>query len=168
MVIIPNRVRVVMVVSALALAAGLLTLALLANPTQAKSGTNDERVPFSQDYFNSCIGEPLHIDGTVHIVEHFQIDENGFFSHIQYHADTQGRGESLTTGAQYVFQSKHNQHTYFSDSADNFWFWQELTFIRQGSTMPGDDSTIRVLFHITNNANGETTALIVKIEETCH
>jgi hypothetical protein len=92
MVVIPTRARVVVVVSALALAAGLLTLALLANPTQAKSGTNDERVPFSQDYFNGCIGEPFHIDGTMHIVEHFQIDENGVYSHIQYHADSQGRG----------------------------------------------------------------------------
>jgi hypothetical protein len=43
MVVIPNRVRaVVVVVSVLALAADLL--ALLAKPTQAQSSTSDERV----------------------------------------------------------------------------------------------------------------------------
>jgi hypothetical protein len=62
-----------------------------------------------------------------------------------------------------------NQNTYYSsDSANNFWFWQEFTFIRQGPTVPGDDFTSRVLFHITNNANGETTALIAKIEDKCY
>jgi hypothetical protein len=42
MVVIPNRVRAVVVVSVLALAADLL--ALLAKPTQAQSSTSDERV----------------------------------------------------------------------------------------------------------------------------
>ena len=96
MIVIPNRVRVVVVVSALALAAGLLTLALLAKPTQAQAETitSTERLPLNNTYFNPCTGEEFHIEGTVHLVQHRTIDENGT-DHVQVHSNTQGRGQLL-------------------------------------------------------------------------
>ncbi len=47
MATIPTRVRIVVVVSALTFAAGLLTLALMAQPTQAQAQTQsfNERFP---------------------------------------------------------------------------------------------------------------------------
>jgi hypothetical protein len=171
MVVIPNRVRVVVVVSALALAAGLLTLALLAKPTQAQAETTttNERVPLNETVFNNpCTDEGIHIEGTVHMVQHVTIDENGG-SHTEFHHSTRGKGESLTTGAEYVILSLFTGHNNVSgDSADNLYFTQIVKFIRQGSTTPEDDLEFKWLLHITRNANGERTAEVVRgFESTC-
>jgi hypothetical protein len=65
MVIIQTRVRVVVVVSGLALAAGLLTLALLAKPAQAQA--QRDRVPVVFDFLNPCTGESVVFNGTVQV-----------------------------------------------------------------------------------------------------
>jgi hypothetical protein len=158
MVVIPNRVRVVLVVSALALAAGLLALA---SPTQAQSSTT-ERVPFSQDYFNACTGEVFHIDGTILTVSHYTIDPNGG-QHIQYVENTQGTGENLTTGAEYTYNNKrHGQFNYFSDSL-TYYDSYVVTMRRQGSTTPDDDLKVTIWIKQTVNANGELTTQILEI-----
>ena len=86
MMVIPNRGRVVAVLSALALAGGLLTLALLAKPTQAQPPTANEnsgvseQVPISGGLDASeCTGEVINIEGTLHIVNHFvgEVDPEG-------------------------------------------------------------------------------------------
>ena len=168
MVVIPNRVRVVMVVSALALAAGLLALASLATPTQAQSSTT-ERLPFSQDYLNSCAGELFHIDGTILTVGHHTIDGNGG-QHFQYVSNTKGTGESLTTGAEYAFKERiHGQQNYFGEFGESYTYYSSfvVTMRRQGSTTPDDDLEVTISIKQTVNANGELTTEIVKSEFSC-
>ena len=73
MMVIPNRGRVVAVISALALAGGLLTLALLAKPSQAQgNGAVSEQLP--QEFTlnaTECAGELINVTGTLHTVNHF-------------------------------------------------------------------------------------------------
>jgi hypothetical protein len=94
MAVMPNRVRVVVLVSALALAAGLLMLTLLAKPaqTQAETFTINEQVPirFSTD---NCTGEPVAFEGTQHLLLHVTQNATGGFLVIN-HSDLQGQGVS--------------------------------------------------------------------------
>jgi hypothetical protein len=107
MMVIPNRVRVVAVISALALAIGVLTLALLANPTQAQPptdkenrGATSERTPISGT-FEACSGEVISFEGTQHWVTHYWADEEGQY-HLNSHYGLNVSGVGLTSGDKYV------------------------------------------------------------------
>jgi hypothetical protein len=85
--VIPTRVKVVEVmVSELAVAAGLLTLSLLSKPAQAEADTEtfNDRVPITGTLFNPCTGEFLSYEGTQYIVFHRTEDANGGF-HFKGH-----------------------------------------------------------------------------------
>jgi len=124
MIVIPNRVRVVAVISALALAGGLLTLALLAKPMQAQPPTDNENrgatsqefpltgtigTPPPEDPGCGTFGEAIALEGTLHIVTHFFADEEGGY-HLNSHYNAQnvtGVGvdpiTSKPTGTEYVY-----------------------------------------------------------------
>jgi hypothetical protein len=164
MIVIPNRMRVVMVVSALALAAGLLTLASLATPTQAQSDTTS-RVPFEQDYVNACTGgELFHISGTILTVGHHTIAANGG-QHFQYVENTRGTGENLTTGAEYAYNNKRQGQVNWLDGGFTYYDSYVVTMRRQGSTTADDDLEIMIWIKQTVNANGELTTQILNFGE---
>jgi hypothetical protein len=162
--VIPNRVRVVAAMSALGLAVGLLTLALLAKPTQANAQTEhfNEWVPIASLIANECTGEPVSIEGTVHVVGTTTQDAAGG-THVQGHTNFVGQGVGIASGAEYVVrevQNTHgNIHDFEGDQAPAN-FTQPYTFhvIRKGSAMPEDDFLLHMVFHITVNANGEVTS----------
>ena len=161
-----------MVVSALALAVGLLTLALLSKPAQgqAETTTTTDRITFSEDFTHGCTGELFHIDGTILTVGHTTIDGTGNH-HFQYVNNTKGTGESLTTGAEYAFSREtHGQVNYFfGDSYTSYTYYDSYvtTMRRQGSTTPDDDFKITISIKQTINANGELTTEILKSEFSC-
>jgi hypothetical protein len=168
MVAMTNRMRLVVVMSALALAAGLLTLALLAKPTQAQAETEtfNERFPFAFEIENPCTGEVVFIEGTLHFVFHITQDADGGF-HIKGHLNFQGKGVS-PSGAKYVvYESANSQFNFRAESADNFTSPVTFQVIRQGSPTPEDDFKVKALFHFTENANGELTAEVFKFEAQC-
>jgi hypothetical protein len=165
MIVIANRVRVVVVmVSALALAGGLLTLALLEKPAQAQAETitDKDRSTF-EGFFNSCTGEEVFIEGTMHTVAHTTIDANGE-RHIKFHFSLQGQGEGASSGDKYVFHRVDNSHQNFTEDNANFTFSDSANLIRQGSATPTDDLQGKILFHITINAQGEVTTVVDKFE----
>jgi hypothetical protein len=170
MIVIPNRVRVVVVMaSALALAAGLLTLALLAKPVQAQVEpiTSNDRSTFNQ-FFTSCTGELVQIQGTLHTIAHTTIDENGV-RHTVFHFEIRGQGESAS-GAKYVFHDVFNMHETFTGAlGDNYntTFTRTSKLIRQGSATPTDDLESNLLIHVTLNDLGEVTAVVDKAESEC-
>jgi hypothetical protein len=165
--VIPNRVRVLVVVSALALAAGLLTLASLASPTQAQAEhirVTTERVPYSEYLREPSTGEVFQVYGTILTVNHYTIDANGGV-HAQYHVDTRGTGESLTTGAKYTSRTMHQGQVNYS-VGDSFTYYTSyvMTFTRQGEATPDDDYKVTIYLKQTVNANGELTTQIEKFE----
>ena len=102
-----NPVRVIALISALALAGGLLTLALLAKPAQAQEhGATSEQFPVEFLVDTSfCGGELIHVTGTLHTVNHFTLQEDG-----TYHGNSQYnlagvKGVGLTSGDTYVILS---------------------------------------------------------------
>jgi hypothetical protein len=157
------------VVSALAVAAGLLTLALLDKPAQARAETTttQDRNTFNQ-VLNICSGEFVQIQGTLHAVAHTTTDETGV-RHSTFHFNIQGRGKSAS-GAKYVFKQVFTSHDNVTGVAgDNFTvtFMQTVRFIRQGSTTPTDDFKSRALIYVTLNDQGELTAEVDKFESEC-
>jgi hypothetical protein len=166
MVAMQNRVKVVVVMSALALAAGLLALALGAKPTQAQaenSKVNDRFTFEGRELLNPCTGEVVSYEGTEHFVFHTTEDASGGF-HIRSHTNVQAQGVS-TSGAKYVAHSIDNSHDFFSESAENFQFTSTVQFIRQGSETSEEDFVLKQVSHVTVNANGEITSLVEKSNE---
>ncbi len=168
MVAMTNRMRLVVVVSALALAAGLLTLALLAKPTQAQAQTEtfNERFAFEFVAFNPCTGEEFFAEGTSHVVFHITQDPSGG-SHVKSHLDSHGQGVS-ESGAKYVLHDTTNgQNNFRLFAQENFTATETFKTIRQGEATPEDDFLTHVVFHYTFNANGELTSEVVKVEVEC-
>jgi hypothetical protein len=168
MVAMPNRVKVVVVMSALALAAGLLALALGAKPTQAQAENFKVNDRFTGEgaFLNTCTGEFVSYEGTEHFVIHITEDASGGF-HFRGHTNVQAQGVS-TSGAKYVAHSISNSHDkfdVFSESAENFTFTQTLQFIRQRSETSEDDFVLKQVEHVTLNANGEITSVVEKSNE---
>ena len=83
---IPNRGRVVAALSALALALGLLTMVVLAKPSQAQGkGAVSETIPveFTLDA-SACAGESILLTGNLHTVNHFRDLGDGSY-HVNSH-----------------------------------------------------------------------------------
>jgi hypothetical protein len=165
MAVLPIRVRVVLVVSALALAAGLLALASLATPTQAQNST-PERVPINQGYYNECTGESFQIDGTLLIVDHFTTDASGG-NHAQAVETIQGTAENLTTGVEYAYKDRRVLQFNFTGDTSTYHDSYVVTMRRQGSTTPDDDLKSTIFLKLTA-ANEEIRTEIVKFEFSCN
>jgi hypothetical protein len=170
MVVIPNRVRVVVVVSALAVC--LLTLALPASPAQAQPDQMvNERLPFAYTTYHSCTNEEISIEGTQHLIFFTNEDANGGF-HFKGHNNLQGTAVSVS-GAKYVIQESLNNHNNYdfdvvSESASNFTMTDSFHMIRQGpATTTEDEIAVKVVFHVTVNANGEVTSVVDQYEAVC-
>ena len=172
MVLIPNRVRVLMVVSALALAAGLLTLAVvLAKPAQAQAQpvTSTDRDTFSFSAGGCPPLEEVFIEGTLRTVAHTTIDENGGY-HTKIQTDLKGQGEGLDSGDKYVYHYVNNYHENYSLAMnENFNITETfiVNMIRQGSDTTTDDFQTKLVFNFTVNANGEVTAEVYNYEIGC-
>jgi hypothetical protein len=112
MMIIPNRVRVLAVMLALALAGGLLTLALLAKPSQAQPPTDNENRGANSDRFeigvdfdvSDCQGGSIQLTGTVNSVDRYYENDKGY--HLLFHANfANGRGVGIPSGEEYIITS---------------------------------------------------------------
>jgi hypothetical protein len=151
-------------VSALALAAGLLTLALLEKPAQAQAETitSTDRIPVSFSV-ESCSGELVFVEGTSLTVAHTTIDANGGF-HTNFQFNVKGQGEGLSSGDKYIFNSTANTHIN-APGPFNATVNQTLKIIRQGSDETTGDFNGFFVFHVTVNANGDVTTEFLKVED---
>jgi hypothetical protein len=147
-----------------------MTLALAAGMAlaQATTDTFNGRSPFTSEFINPCTGELVLFEGTSHFVFHRTEDAGGGF-HFKGHNNNQAKGVS-DSGAKYVFHDVGNfQENFrvFSESADNFTSMGTEQVIRQGSETAEDDFQLKLLFHVTINANGEITSEVEQIESEC-
>jgi hypothetical protein len=113
MIVIPNRWRVLAVMSALALAGGLFSLVLLSKHTQAQPPTDKgngavvEKFPFalSLDTTGCVGGEVIDITGTVHSVNHFVPVQRGYHAYSTFSL-VNARGVGQPTGDEYVISAR--------------------------------------------------------------
>jgi len=137
MIVIPNRVSVAAVMLALALAGGLLTLALLAKPSQAQpsqaqptqahsQGATVQDIPLELRLdATECTGELIDITGTMHIVNQSTATEGDGY-HITSHFNLQhATGVGLDpvtlepTGTEYAAPASSTTVENFVHTGDN-------------------------------------------------
>ncbi len=173
MIVIPNRLRVVAVMLALALAGGLLTAALLAKHTQAQPPTDNKNpkgaiveefpLAFSLDTTQCVGGELIDITGTLRTVNHFVPVQGGYHVNSTFRVNARGVGQ--TTGDEYVISAT-------SQTVENF--------LPTGETVTGDvfietdigkgSSPDRVLFgrlHYILTEDGVVKAEVIQFFVKC-
>ena len=163
MMVIPNRGRVVAVISALALAGGLLTLALLAKPTHAQAQTEhfDKWDTVSTVIQADCLSEQIAIESRAHLTGTTTYDADGGV-HIHSLLNVVSEGVGLTSGDKYVVRERGSDH----GNARDFESDQlpatgtqiyDMYMIRKGSDTPEDDFVYHTVYSVTIDANGELT-----------
>jgi hypothetical protein len=174
MMVIPNRGRVVAVMVALALIGGLLTLTLLAKPTQAQPSTdNENRGATSQEFplagsidSTECAGEVIDLTGTLHILTHFFADEEGGY-HLNSHYNVQnGKGVGQTTGEMYPFASSGAAvENYIPPSGQTTTGSVDMNVVIGKGQVADSSSFIRIHYVITTE--GEVKVETVQFHSGC-
>jgi hypothetical protein len=157
MIVIPNRGKVVALITALALAGGLLTLALLAKPTQAQPPTANENGAVVEDFpyevsldAAECTGEVINIEGTMHTVTNFVRVQGGYHYHVTFSlANARGVGldpQTLEpTGSEYVFHSSITSVENFLPTGDS------VAGDVHSETATGEGSSPDLVFYATGH-----------------
>jgi len=138
------------------LAIALVWLSLMSPPLWAATSTT---IPLDAIRSGDCTGEDVELSGTIHLVSQLQSDGSEV-GHFNYQGVS---GVGLTSGI-----------TYRASSVDNFRlaapFPSDIISVRSLrliSPGPEDNLLVRFLFHITVNANGETTAEVEDVNIKC-
>jgi hypothetical protein len=142
--------------TALAALAALLLAAVLGPARPAAAETLSTRVPFSFTGPSCSGGEPITIEGTLHVVWREVADAAGG-THRGSSYNIHGQGTDAS-GVKYVLLARQS----YADNAGagGGATWTNTiadVLIRQGESHPGDGQT-HVTLHLTENANGEVTA----------
>ncbi len=138
------------------LAAALVLLSLASAPLWAATSTT---IPLDFIRSNDCNGEQVKLSGTIHLVSQTQRD-GSVVGHFNYQNVS---GVGLTSAT-----------TYRASTVDTFRLEapfpsdiHSVRSLRLISPGPEDDLLVRFLFHITVNANGETTAEVEDVNIKC-
>ena len=136
--------------------AALLLAAVLGPAHPAAAETLTTRVPFSVTLPSCSGGEPITIEGTLHLVQRAGADAAGG-THFGFSYRIHGQGTDAS-GVKYVLV----QRSSYADNAraGGGGAWTNTiadVLVRQGESHPGDGQT-HVVLHLSTNANGELTA----------
>lgn len=134
---------------------------------QATTVTTNEQVPITVFAFVPCAndgaGELVVLTGTLHVLTHVTIDDQGGL-HVKQHFQPQGlSGVGLTTGDTYrgtgVTQTEFNATAATEQTSIN-----NFRIIGQG---PDNNFLVHSTFHVTVNANGEVTTVVDNFSAEC-
>jgi len=166
MMVIPNRGRVLAVISALALAVGLLTLALLTKPSQAQSqGATAEQFPIDFAVDACGGGEVINVTGTLHTVNHLTVQEDGTY-HVNSHFNFAGvKGVGLTSGDTYVIPASGGAVENFVQPGQIVTGTVDINLVIGKGQQPNQVALARV--HYVIGPEGETKVETVQFHFKC-
>jgi hypothetical protein len=153
-------------IALLAIAAVALAGATTAG-AQATTVTTNERVPIALVAFVPCAndgaGELVQLTGTLHVLTHVTIDDQGGL-HVKQHFQPQGvSGVGLTTGDKYqgtgVTQDQFNATAGLEQTSIN-----NFRIIGQG---PDNNLLVHATFHVTITPNGDVTTIVDNFSVEC-
>jgi hypothetical protein len=150
----------------LGLGLALLVLAAVPALAQASTGASSLRIPIQYTYgTNQCTGEPILLQGTLHLRANVIQDEHtGFHYHFSRNwQNTVGLG--LWTGNEYQVVGGDRVIANFPDANS------ESYTVNAQSNLVGEGQDENVLlqetYHLTVNANGEWTADVANVVLKC-
>jgi len=123
---------------------------------QATTTTTNEDVPISGTIFNQCNGDDVTFSGMMHIVNTYTVDAGGG-THLKTHVNYQDvTGTGAPSGVQYRVQTVTNEVVNDNNGPQtNATVISTMKLTAQG---PALDYYLRIVIHVTINANGETTS----------
>ena len=132
---------------------------------QASTTTTNETVPFTSSLFNPCNGDTVTFSGNFHVTNTMTVDASGG-THLKTHTNYQNvTGTGTPSGVTYNVRTVTNEVTNDSDSPQsNATVISTVKLTAQG---PSLDFYLRVVMHVTVNANGETTSTVQEASFEC-
>jgi hypothetical protein len=156
-----RRVAIVLTTVAIAL------VSVASVGAQATTVTTNEQVPVVVFAFVPCAndgaGELVLLEGTLHVLTHVTIDDQGGL-HVKQHFQPQGvSGTGLTTGDTYrgtgVTQTEFNAAAGFEQTSIN-----NFRIVGQG---PDNNFLVHSTFHVTVTPNGDVTSVVDNFSVEC-
>ena len=132
---------------------------------QATTVTTSETVPFTSSILNPCNGDTVAFSGDVHLVNHVTTDASG-----GTHVETQSNFSNVSGTGQpsnATYRVTTTRQTSVNDSStpqSELTVVQVINVVGQGST---PKFRLFVTYHITVNANGQTTSEVSNVESVC-
>ena len=115
----------------------------------------NERTPLVVQGTNPCTGEPLTLVGEQHVLFHVTRTPTGA-AHVDMHLDLHLSGVGPVTGTEYLADATVNDHRNVTlGAASNFTTVANAVVVSKGSA---PNFAIKVLAHVTTNANGDVTS----------
>lgn len=144
-----------------------LFLAAAATPAfgQAATTTTNETIPFTSTLPNPCNGDVVTFQGDMHVTNHVTLDSSGG-THLRTHVNYQGvTGTGSPSTLNYRVGTVSNETVNDNDAGQSeVTVIQNVKLIAQG---PALDFFLRIVFHITINANGQTTSTVDEARVEC-
>ncbi len=132
---------------------------------QATTTTTSETIPFTSTLPNPCNGDLVTFQGNMHVTNHVTNDTSGGF-HLKTHVNYQSvSGTGTPSGLNYRVGTTANETINDNDGSQfETTVIQNVKLITQG---PALNYFLQVVFHITINANGETTSTVTETKVQC-
>ncbi len=132
---------------------------------QATTTTTSENIPFTSSLFNQCNGDTVTFSGTLHATNSMTTDASGG-THLKTHMNYQDvTGTGTPSGVNYRVGTVSNEVVNDNDGPQSTaTVISTVKLIAQGPTL---NYFLRVVLHVTINANGETTSTVQEAGFEC-
>lgn len=132
---------------------------------QATTTTTNETIPFTSTVLNPCNGDQVTFQGNMHVTNTLTTDSGGG-THLKTHVNYQNvSGTGAPSGLSYTVRTTTNESINDNDGPQSeMTIISTVRLISQGSTL---NYFMRLVFHVTVNANGETTSTVTESNMEC-
>ena len=140
----------------------VLGLGMIA-PPPASAATTRETVPFRTTIVG-CSGERVRVSGQLLLISHFTEDSGGGFHDVFVLVPRQVIGVSASGVTYRVVGGDRSTFHVSGRGTETFTNTDQFMIVSQG----GEDNLLtRFTFHVTVNANGETTTVVDRFSGKC-
>ena len=132
---------------------------------QSTTITTNETVPTTGSMLNPCNGDFVTFQGNMNVTNHMTTDASGG-THLKTHVNFQNvSGTGAPSGLNYNVRTTTNETVNDNDGPQyEATIISSVKLISQGSA---PNYFLQIVFHITVNANGETTSTVDETKMEC-
>jgi hypothetical protein len=133
------------------------------------AGATTQNIKVPADEFpaaNICNGDQLQLQGTLHLIQQGEVVADAPRQHEVQHLNSQRlTGVGVPSGESYIVDYISNSS--FNARVDGANVTTLEVMMNVVSRASGENSQIQTVFHVTQNANGETTAAFQNFHVHC-